>query len=591
MKQAFIFDILTAFWTVTIFFILFCWLPIKTSLSDEREFCASQIVGIWSRTMLVAIAGVLGLSFLHLLNWLTLTLLYCCFLFSNYLESHGRRSQEYALRVGQKWLLGLIDVLDSGISFETIKKTASKSWQSVKYGANNALEAVARQGMLVVLSIAVVLSFACLLRWQYPLLELRFSHPDSYGSLLTTRQILSGYYPDTARLPVFPTIAAAISLLGSIEPMQVIRFLGAILGILMVLSLGYCLRVMAKNTYATLVAMFALGAYLFTWELTIPEAFPESIASWGMAIIETLNASQIRQWTGSELELGVIFVLLSIGYYFNTAKRHRRKAIFWLNLLCALLLVALTSPILLVLAIAASIGLIGGRRLALTAVSIAWVVLGVLAAIPQGEFSWAKNFLLTLPVGFSLLIGLLFLAIAESVSFILGKWSEQFCLALACALAVNFLLPLPPKCTYLEYEITARKSLELTQFFPRQSWTLVGPAEQLAEIYGSGWYEDLAQFVEKYSSKAEQAEFNFPISGEHLFIYVEKVPFVTFATEPEILPNSILSDRTYRYYRSSAGRASLEYEALQMCEAYRHNHPQSEIYYENEELRIYHFVA
>ncbi|WP_156114080.1 hypothetical protein [Myxosarcina sp. GI1] len=101
----------------------------------------------------------------------------------------------------------------------------------------------------------------------------------------------------------------------------------------------------------------------------------------------------------------------------------------------------------------------------------------------QEEFSWAKSFLLTEFVELSLLAELLFLAIARLVSFILGKRSEQFCLVLACALVINFLLSLPLNCTYLEYKITARKSLELTQFFPCQSSTLVTLTEQLAKIY------------------------------------------------------------------------------------------------------------
>ena len=59
-------------------------------------------------------------------------------------------------------------------------------------------------------------------------------------------------------------------------------------------------------------------------------------------------------------------------------------------------------------------------------------------------------------------------------------------------------------------------------------------------------------------------------------------------TAPKNLPLELLSDRTYRYYRSTAGRASPEDEALQMCEHYRHYHPQSsEIYYDDPELRIH----
>ena len=180
-------------------------------------------------------------------------------------------------------------------------------------------------------------------------------------------------------------------------------------------------------------------------------------------------------------------------------------------------------------------------------------------------------------------------AIVAVVKLLSNKWAETFCLALVLSLSINFLLPLPPNLTYLEYDMAARKSLELKNLFPPHSWTLAAPTEQLAEIYGSGWYEDLALFVEEYAAQASNPEFNFPVSGNHLLVLVEKIPFVTFPNEPSVLPHSILSDRTYRYYRSTAGRASLEFEALKMCEAYRRNHPNSEIYYEDQELRIYHF--
>ena len=96
-------------------------------------------------------------------------------------------------------------------------------------------------------------------------------------------------------------------------------------------------------------------------------------------------------------------------------------------------------------------------------------------------------------------------------------------------------------------------------------------------------------FVEQYAEEVNNPKFQFPVGGTDLFIFVEKIPFVTFADEPISLPNSILGDRTYRYYRSTAGRASLEFEALQMCEAYRKNHSDSQIYFEDEELRIYQF--
>jgi hypothetical protein len=51
---------------------------------------------------------------------------------------------------------------------------------------------------------------------------------------------------------------------------------------------------------------------------------------------------------------------------------------------------------------------------------------------------------------------------------------------------------------------------------------------------------------------------------------------------------SVLTDITYRNYRSPAGRASLESAAMQLCEDYRRDHSDADIYFEDDSLRIYH---
>ena len=585
IKQTLIIDLITNFWILAIFITLFLGLPIKSSYSSSKEIDHSQIVGSWLRIMLITITGVLGLSYLHLLNWLTLALLYGSCLLFNYLENYDWQV-EYCQQIVQSRIFNLVDVLDRGLSFKAVIQAIRNSCQRIKQRFTYYLEnLVIRQGIFFVVILIVVLGFALLLRWEYPLLELRFSHPDRYSTLLITRQILAGNYPEINYLPVFPALAAVVSLLGSIEPMQAIRFLSPILGIIMVLSVGYIVRVLTNNVSSALVSMFGLGVYLFTWEQGINTELPE----WFTKIIDSLNDSLIRQWTGNELELGAIFVLLSLGYYLDNNRQQQKTITFKINIFCGIVLVAISAPPLLILVAIASIGAIGGKRLALTAIALTWIILAVFVAMNQGELLWTQSFLLTLPVALSLLVGLLFTVIAEVVIILSNKWAETFCLALILSLSINFLLPLPPNLTYLEYDMAARKSLELKNLFPPQSWTLAAPTEQLAEIYSSGWYQDLALFVEKYADRASNPKFKFPVSGKHLFILVEKIPFVTFANEPSVLPHSILGDRTYRYYRSSAGRASLEFEALQMCEAYRRNHPDSEIYYEDRELRIYHF--
>ncbi|MGL6340965.1 MAG: hypothetical protein ACRC80_17720, partial [Waterburya sp.] len=277
--------------------------------------------------------------------------------------------------------------------------------------------------------------------------------------------------------------------------------------------------------------------------------------------------------------------------------QHRQTVAFKLNIIASIILVSISAPQLIILvAIAegvavpiAAIASLDNKKLILSAITFTWLIFAVLAAINPEKIPWTQSFLLTLPVALSFLTGLLFLAVTKIVKLFTHKWAETFCLALFLSLTINFLLPFSPNLTYVEYDMAARKSLELRSQFPPHTWTLVAPVEQLAEVYGAGGYQDLALFVEKYANQVSNSEFKFPIAEQNLFILVEKIPFVTFPNEPSILPDTILKDATYRYYRSSAGRASLEYEAMQMCEAYRQSHPDSEIYYEDRELRVYHF--
>ena len=107
------------------------------------------------------------------------------------------------------------------------------------------------------------------------------------------------------------------------------------------------------------------------------------------------------------------------------------------------------------------------------------------------------------------------------------------------------------------------------------------------ETFGFGGYEDLAGFVQKYQHQVNDPDFEFKDAPEDYLIYVEKVPFQMFATEPAMLSFATLTDSTYRNYRSPAGRASLESDAMQLCESYRASHSNAAIYYEDDQLRIY----
>lgn len=275
IKQTMLIDLVTTFWILAIFIVLFFFLPIKTSYIANKQINDSQIVGSWLRILFVTITSVLGLSYLHLLNWLTLVLLYSSCLIFNYLESYNWQVKN-CWHLVQSRIFNLVDILDRGLSFKGVIKYLANSCQKIKQRFTYHLEKlVIRQGIFFVVILTVVLSFALLLRWEHPLLELRFSQSDRYSVLLITRQILAGNYPEVNSLPVFPALAAFLSLLGSIDPMQIIRFLSPIIGIIMVFSIGYIVRISTNNAFSALVSMFALGVYLFTWEPGIDTVLPE----------------------------------------------------------------------------------------------------------------------------------------------------------------------------------------------------------------------------------------------------------------------------------------------------------------------------
>ena len=593
IKPTILIDILSTFWVTAIAVCLFVWLPIcgvKTAvdnniISQQNSNNDVFLLGLWLRNMFSVVAGVLILSYFNMLNWLTVALLYLSCVNFNYLKSYDWKFRFLRQNIQNK-IISLVDFLDRGVAFIDLLKSIVRNCQKLNQKLSDCIvDLVTRRGIIFFALLTLVCGFTLLLRWEYPLSQLRFSHPDNYNTLLITRQILAKDYPNINYLPSFSGLTAIISLLGSIEPMQVIRFLSPFIGIALVISVGFLVRILTGNAYSALVATFTLGVYLFTFKVT------NLNVDWLNRIVESLNSSLIRQWTGNELELGTIFLLLGLGYCFQSKRFVKKTHAFKVNMACSVALVAICAPSLIIIFAIAGIGLIGDKKITLTAITLTWIMLAVFAAMSKGEIVWLQSFLLTLPVALSLLAGLLFAVVSDLAKIFIPKGREIFCLGLIFSVSINFFLPLAPSLTYLEYDMAARKTLEIKNHFPAQSWTLVAPIEQLTQIYGEGWYEDLALFVEQYADEAKQPGFEFPISGEDLFVMVEKIPFVTFADEPDVLPDSVLSDRTYQYYRSTAGRASLEYEALRMCKAYSRLHSNSsDIYYEDRELIIYHFA-
>jgi hypothetical protein len=539
--------------------------------------------------MLTIAVGSILWAKLGLFTWLTAVLVYLTGLGIGWMSTHQWRFQGKFQQLGQQIAIATVDIFDRGLSMSQLIEWLLLPWKSLDRSIRVRLDLYRWSIPLIILTaISGLLVIACTiwLRFEHPLTEFRFSHPDTYSQLSIAQQILARDSPPVSYLPIFPSLAAFVAALSGIHLVRVVHLLGAIIGTLLVLSVGYTIRSLTKNGTAALAASYSLGVYLFTWNLPISGRLPLELQQFLATLRDTLNAGLIRSWAVSELELGALFVILAIGCSTQIVRsKQRTEAI--INTLCCVILVAIISPSLLILVLLGGFGSIFGRQMALVTLTTGWLILGVLAAIPGGDFPLLQGVLKTLPIGLSLAVGLLFVTIATAGRLLLANWSASICLTIFLATTLNFCLPSSPQIDYLEYDATARKTVEIGHIFPHHRWTVVAPIEQLAQVYGRGWYEDAALFTNKYQDQVSDPRFRFPHKTS-LLVFVEKRPFTSDQLEYPVA-YTVLTDPTYRHYRSPSGRTQLMAAILDLCETYRRHHSDSRIYYENDQLRIYQF--
>jgi hypothetical protein len=554
-------------------------------------------VGAFVRTVTTIAIGSIFWTKLGLFTWLTAVLVYVSGLSIGWIASHQWQAGYKFQQLCQQMAIATIDIFDRGLSLAQLGSWLLLPWRAIDRLVQTRLEDRAKQltphkrsfplVILTAIGTIAILGFTVWLRFEHPLTEFRFSHPDAYGRLLITQQILARDLPQVSYLPIFPSLAAFLSAVSGIHPLQVIHLLGAIVGTLLVLSIGYTVRCLTKNGAAALAATYSLGAYLFTWNLPISERLPASVRQCLHAIADNLNNGLIRSWAVSEWELGALFAILAIGCSTHIARTRQRQSAI-VNTICCVFLVSVIAPPLLIPILFGGFGSIFGRQMALFTMSIAWMILGVLAAIPGDLFPLLTGVLITLPIGLSLSVALFFVAIASAGRILLAGWSAPICLTVFIAVTLNFCLPPLPQIDYLEYDAAARKAVEIGHLFPHHQWTVVAPIEQLSQVYGRGWYEDAAKFTAKYQDRVLLPSFHFPHTMP-LLIFTEKRPFINDKPEYPV-PYSVSIDPTYRHYRSPSGRTKLATAMLKLCETYGKHHPDlQKIYYENDRLQIYQF--
>ena len=159
----------------------------------------------------------------------------------------------------------------------------------------------------------------------------------------------------------------------------------------------------------------------------------------------------------------------------------------------------------------------------------------------------------------------------------------------AAILGIALVAPKAASAKYVEYDAAARATLDISSRFPKYRWMIVAPIEQWALTYGRGWHLNLHEFVDDVAARIGPDGYRLPYKVDDLFVFVETRPFATFETEPLDVPFKTLVDPVYRHYRSSAGRASLEFAAYKLCERLRANDPGGSVYFDDGRLKIYRF--
>ncbi len=172
-------------------------------------------------------------------------------------------------------------------------------------------------------------------------------------------------------------------------------------------------------------------------------------------------------------------------------------------------------------------------------------------------------------------------------------WLSKGTALTACLGIVIYATPPLPPPQPVEYNAAAQGYLRIKAELPVMNWTIIGPSEQYQQVVGIGWHYDLLRFIQDFTMEdARNPGFQLPIPTNHILLFIEKrslldqTPVEHVDIGRELEPEG--PDPYKQYYRSPEQRALLEAKAWHWIEAYRQSHSGVSIFYEDEQLRIYH---
>ena len=479
----------------------------------------------------------------------------------------------------QRWVIGVVRQAEN-LSYTRRLLPPTRPRILTAYQPPNPWPRLLRGEALPTLSLLTVVVMSGILSSQHAVRELRLDQPAEYGALLRSRELMLGLHSESRPL-LFPSMIATTSVFSGRDATEVARYLSPLVTLCVALTVGLFVYTFTGSSIATAVAIYCVGAAAFP-AVTNGMVTTDSVRGRVLDIVRT-SPAEIRP--GPELALGIVFVLLGLTFLADWTE-HPKKWEPMADFGCCLILTAVISSVLLLLLLGGSAALLVRRWLAPIAVVSLLCGAAIYADLSQRSNLGGVRALL--PIAAAIEAGALVALIGSRLSGTL-RFAGEMPLLVGCLIAaILWFRPHLPHEQCLEYEAAARTTERIAHDFPHETWAVAAPVEQLSETLGLGVHEDLSHFVEKYRTAVETPQFRFPTEAQDLFVYVEKRPFQIFSKEPAFISYLLLTDPTYRGYRSPAGRASVEAAALALCETYRRHHPNVDIFFEDAELRIYH---
>lgn len=508
---------------------------------------------------------------LKLFQWLPVSVLWIALGTWQYVQSYPRTQRWLLLQ--RQWVGGmarLLDLLERGIVWSGFL-SLGKGW-----GVRGGRGLRGWEERLWYLAIALGLGWSFLWRWDYPWRSLRYAHYRSYDHLWQLQQLLSQELPLAWPLPAWTLWQGDLALMGAIDPMQVVRFSEPLLGLAVVVMVGFAVYAWTQDRWIAWGAALSLGVYGLTWNHASPLGIaPESWTLWNQVLQEGLW----RQWTGGQAEWGALVLLVL------EADRPAWQRPHW----SGPVILALTAPIFLVLwAIAfllRSVLRSPDHGLVPLGLVSTWIALALVLAPYKDNLPWGMgDGVVTLPIALALAVGLVLWGLRQLTA---PFWGVLLAILVMGYLPLN--LPASPPPQYWEYEAAARVTLALRHRFPRYQWALAAPPEQRIESYGSAQYLDLATFIREASLRVGDPQWQPDINSRHFFLFVEQRPLVTYAQEPTLFNPVQLGDPTYRNYRLLAGRTNVQVAAALFVQRYALTRPNVDIFYRDQDLIVYDF--